>query len=179
VKREPALALPSLQRHGAGSDGYQMPGGGSGISWPERRGSTLHLSRSAMALLYSSSSVRAYRPPFRPLSLLLLVSCMTIRLHVAVRPWVTGVQQPGKHLVTRERPRLPFAEDTILSVAAGNPRVTSSWSCPTKPAGQPRRRPSGENGPKYVGPCTESGTAPGSRLVQRAGEFSEVRDSSV
>jgi hypothetical protein len=40
--------------------------------------------------------------------LLFLVSCITRRLHVAVRLWVTGVQHPGKHLVTRERAGVSF-----------------------------------------------------------------------
>ena len=60
-----------------------------------------------MAFLWSSSSVRAYRPPLMPLFLLFRVSCIIIRLHVAVRPRVTGAQHPGKHLVTREGPGHP------------------------------------------------------------------------
>jgi hypothetical protein len=77
------------------------------LPWSVRCGSILHLSRSATAFLWSSSSVRAYRPPLMPMFLLFRVSCIIIRLHAAVRPRVTGAQHPGKHLVTREGPGHP------------------------------------------------------------------------
>ena len=93
-----------------------------------RRVSILHLWRSSRAFLWSSSWVRAYWPPSKPLFLFLLlrVLCITMsttmrslptangrerdgtktrsadkRLRVAARLQVTGTQQFGKDSVTR------------------------------------------------------------------------------
>jgi hypothetical protein len=53
-----------------------------------------------MAFLWSSSSVRAYRPPAKPSFPLSEISSINMRLHPAARREVTEVQHPGKSSVT-------------------------------------------------------------------------------
>src|SRR5215211_3871449 len=77
-----------------------------GAFWSEGRVAILHFSRRAMAFLWSSSSVRAYRPPAKPSFPLSEIASITMRLHLEVRLQVTELQHPGKSPVTlRRRPR--------------------------------------------------------------------------
>src|SRR5919107_5396169 len=71
-----------------------------GTFWSEGRVAILHFSRRAMAFLWSSSSVPAYRPLTKPSFPLSEISSMNMRLHPAARREVTEVQHPGKSPVT-------------------------------------------------------------------------------
>src|SRR5919112_493180 len=72
-----------------------------GAFWSDGRVAILHFSRRAMAFLWSSSSVRAYRPPAKPSFPLSEIASITTRLHLAARLEVTEVQHPGNSPVTK------------------------------------------------------------------------------
>src|SRR5215203_1736070 len=78
---------------GESADQVARAVGSSSCASPSgRKGSILHLSRRAMALSKSSSSVRAYRPPVKSSPLLSVISGMTISLHPTPHPKVTEPQ---------------------------------------------------------------------------------------
>src|SRR5215212_4664734 len=71
-----------------------------GAFWSEGRAAILHFSRRATAFLWSSSSVRAYRPPAKLSFPLSGIASITMRLHLTVGLQVTLVQHPVKSPIT-------------------------------------------------------------------------------
>ncbi|HVD35253.1 MAG TPA: hypothetical protein VNB93_05920, partial [Rubrobacter sp.] len=69
-------------------------------SWSDREGSILHFSRRAMAFSKSSSSVRAYLPPWNFSFIFSRVFSIATRLNVAAHPRITKSQQSGKSQIT-------------------------------------------------------------------------------
>src|SRR5918995_1929201 len=57
-----------------------------------------------------------------PSSLSVWICCITIRLHTAPRPWVTGLQHPGKDLVTGEI-REPSGANSSLPCRANSAQI--------------------------------------------------------